>query len=164
MKNQLIVYYGRGEGKTSAAIGHAIRASKYGKVGIIQFMKKRETGERILKKFKNIDFYNFGKKTFFPAKKKSHREEVKKAFELAAKFLSKKYFLVILDEILYALEFNLLKEKDLLNLLENRKCHVIITGKKAGKKVLKIANIVTEFKKKKHHYDKDKKTIRGIDF
>lgn len=162
----LITYYGKGEGKTSAAIGHAIRASAYGKVGIIQFMKARKTGERILKKNKNIDFHNFGLKTFFTRKEKIlHREDARKAFKLAEKFLfSRKYLLVVLDEILYAVEFNLLKEKELLFLLNNKKCNVIITGRKASSKILKISDIATELSRKKHHYDKDKKTVKGVDF
>jgi len=162
----LITYYGKGEGKTSAALGHAVRASKYGKVAIIQFMKKRKTGERILKNYKNIEFYNFGLKTFFTGKsKKLHKEEARKAFKLAEKLiLSGKYFLVVLDEILYALEFNLIREDELLTLLNSRKCHTIITGRKVSKKILKISDIATEFKKKKHHYDKDKRSVKGIDF
>ncbi len=162
----LITYYGRGEGKTSAAIGHVVRASEYGKVAIIQFMKKRKTGERILKNYKNIEFYNFGLKTFFTGKSKElYRKEIRKAFNLTEKLmLSEKYFLVVLDEILYALEFNLIKEKDLLTLLNNKKCHVIITGRKANKKILTVSDIATEFKKVKHYYDKNKKTIKGIDF
>jgi len=166
MKGKIIVYYGEGEGKTSAALGHAIRASNYGKVAVIQFMKKRKTGEGILKNYKNIDFYNFGLKTFFTGKsKKLHKEEARKAFKLAEKLvLSGKYFLVILDEVLYALEFKLIDEEKILNLLKAKNCHIIITGRRASKKILELSDTATEFKKIKHHYDKDRKTIKGIDY
>jgi len=165
-KKQVIVYYGNGEGKTSASLGHALRNSAYNKTAIVFFMKGRETGEvRSLKKLKNIKFFLAGPKEFLTEKTEmSHFRKARRAFEIAKKIIKSGYNLVVLDEILYAVQFGMLSESELLSLVKNSKANLILTGNKPTKKLLNFATIATEFKKIKHHYETDKKTIKGIDF
>lgn len=166
MKNKLIVYYGDGEGKTSAALGHVVRGVSYGKVAIIQFMKARSTGEyKILSRLKNVEIYLTGVRGFLTEKtRKEHEKAAEKGIKLSKKILNKKLFLVILDEILYAIEFGLINEREFLKILKKRKSHVILTGRKASKRILKIADIATKMKKIKHYYKKDERTVKGIDY
>ncbi|MEM4230810.1 MAG: cob(I)yrinic acid a,c-diamide adenosyltransferase [Candidatus Pacearchaeota archaeon] len=166
MSKQIIIYYGYGEGKTSAAIGHAIRASNYGKVAIIFFMKGKETGEiKALKKLKNIEVYLSGPKEFLTNKtKQEHSQKVQNALKLTKKLITKNYFLIILDEILYASSYDLIKESEVLDIIKKSKSNLILTGGKVSKVISSFATILTEFKKIKHHYEKDKKTVKGIDY
>lgn len=164
------VYLGKGEGKTMAAIGHTIRAAGHGKkVAIVHFMKGMRSGEyEFLKGVKNVSVYLRGP-PFFLVKDKGREEhslKAKKAFELTTKILNEnKYDLVILDEILYALKFGLLREDGVISLLENRgKAHLILTGRGASKRVLARADVVTRTRDVKHHYRLDKKTVKALDY
>lgn len=164
------VYLGKGEGKTMAAIGHAIRAVGHGKkVAIIHFMKGMRSGEyKFLKSVKNVSVYLRGP-PFFLVKDKGREEHLlkaKKAFELATKILKEnKYDLVILDEILYALKFGLLTEDGALSLLDHRgRAHLILTGRGASKRVLDRADVVTRTRDIKHHYHLDKRTVKVLDY
>lgn len=165
-RKQVIIYYGKGEGDTSAALGHAIRASSYGKVAIIFFMKGRETGEiKALKQLKNIEIYLAGPKEFLvKSTHQKHKEAASKALKLAMKLMIKDYKLIVLDEILYAVGYGLINEKDVAELIKKSKSSLILTGIKASPKILSLATISTEFRKIRHHYEKDKQTIKGIDF
>jgi len=165
-KKQVIVYYGDGEGKTSAALGHALRNSAYDKTAIVFFMKGRETGEvKSLKNIKNIKFFLTGLKKFLTERTRmSHFRKARLALEIAEKITKSGYSLVVLDEILYAVQFGMLSESELLSLVKNSKASLILTGGKPTKKLLNLSTIATEFKKVRHHYETDKKTIKGIDF
>jgi cob(I)alamin adenosyltransferase len=165
MSKQVIIYYGCGEGKTSAALGHALRAAAYGKVAVLFFMKGRKTGEiKILKKIKNISIHLAGPKQFLTKEtRQQHQQAASKAMNLAMKLI-KNHKLVILDEILYALEYKLITEADIINLIKKSRANLILTGSKVSKKILRYATIATEFKKVKHHYEQDKRTIKGIDY
>jgi len=176
MKGKIIIYTGNGDGKTTAAIGHAIRAAGHGKkIAIIQFMKGRtSTGEyKFLKKFRNrnqhsIDIWLSGPSEFLLSKEEfsKHYKKAMKGMELAKKILrEKKYWMLILDECLYAIHYGILKEDEILELLNKRGAtHVIITGRYATKNILKISDTVTEMYEKKHHFQKQGKTFRGFDF
>lgn len=166
MDKQVIVYFGNGEGKTSAALGHALRAAAYGKVAVVFFMKGRETGEiKTLKKIKNISIHLAGPKQFLTKKtRQQHQQAAQQAISLAMRLINKDYKLVILDEILYAIEYKLVTEADVINLIKKSRANLVLTGSKVPKKILKLATIATEFKKIKHHYEQDKRTIKGIDY
>lgn len=171
-KGLVMVHTGGGKGKTTAAMGVALRALGYGmKVTVIQFIKGNQwpSGEeRALKKFKNCSFYRMGEG--FTWDTQNFDLDVAKAEEgwtLAKKFiLNPKTDLVILDEINCCLEYGFLKLKDVLNVLRKKPKmkHVILTGRGAPKKLIKFADLVTEMKCIKHPYDQGIWAQKGIDF
>ncbi len=187
-KRMIIVFTGNGKGKTTAALGQAIRAIGNGKkVLMVQFIKGPwESGEHLfLKKFQipNSKFQIrrtgrgfvgiLGDKLPLNAHKKSAQEGLK----LAAKEIkSKKWDLVILDEINNAVGLKLLRAADVLKIIkpisvdqrknqhQSASVDVILTGRNAPKSFIKIADIATEMKEIKHIYRKGALAKRGIEF
>ena len=165
------VYTGDGKGKTTAAVGQAIRACGQGaRVFMIQFMKGREYGE--LKCAKNIDNFEieqYGRDEFVD---KSNPAQIDK--EYAQRGLEKawhivkdaKHDLLILDEINVAVDFGLIPLEDVLNLLEEKsdKMEVILTGRNAPKELMDIAQLVTIMQEKKHPYQQGIEMRKGIDY
>ncbi|MFQ5975919.1 MAG: cob(I)yrinic acid a,c-diamide adenosyltransferase [Candidatus Hydrothermarchaeales archaeon] len=171
MKGRIILYTGGGEGKTTSAIGHAVRATGQGKmVVIIQFMKgRKDTGEfKFLKGVENIKVHLCGAPDFLVNKKNrdEHLKKVKEGLTLAERVLDRKECdLLILDEVLYALKFKLIEKRGLLSLLDKRgEIDIIITGREPSKELQEMSDVITEMQNIKHHYDEDKKTIRGLDY
>ncbi len=164
------VYTGNGKGKTTAALGQAIRAAGAGlKVLIGQFVKGKNYSElNAFKKIKNIKIEQFGRDCFIK------REPNKKDIELAGSGLERVrkiismgiYDMVILDEINVALKLGLLKIEDIVALIKNapKKTELILTGRSAHPKILKIADLVSEIKERKHYYKKGIKARRGIEY
>ena len=172
---KIIIYYGKGEGKTSAALGRAVRAAGYGKkVIILQFMKGKETGEyrffKKIQKFSPIKIYLCGLRIFLTKKNYARFQHLKKTKEgliLAQNIIEdQKCDLLVLDEILYALKFGLLKEKDILDLLKNKgRMHIILTGGfTLSKNLKKIADQVSKITEIKHYFDEKQKAIKGLDY
>ncbi|MFA6391567.1 MAG: cob(I)yrinic acid a,c-diamide adenosyltransferase [Patescibacteria group bacterium] len=174
-KGLVIVYTGSGKGKTTAALGIALRAAGYKKkVLIVQFIKGSwDTGEinSIRRLSPEIELVRMGEgfvgiiddqKEF-----KEHVLAAKRALAIARKaVISKKYSVVILDEINYAVKGKLIKQQDVLDLIKmkNEKLHLVLTGNFAGPKVIAKADLVTEMKAVKHPYQKGIKAQRGIDY
>ena len=164
------IYYGTGKGKTTAAIGQAIRGVGAGmKVAFIQFLKPDKSSElKILKKIDNLDIYiiNTNTKFLWEIDDLSEiKKECKAGMKLIKRFLERKeYDMLILDEILHLIENDLMTETELIELLKNRKNEIIMTGRKIGDELEKIADIVTEMRKIKHSYDKGEKSKKGIEF
>jgi len=165
------VYTGNGKGKTTAALGLGLRAiGANKKVLLIQFLKDGQSSElKAIKKLKNFDLKVFGKKGFI-----SKNNLTQKDFDLATQgfnfvqkeIQSKKYNLIILDEINMAIYFGLLKEKDIIDLIKKTppKTELILTGRQASKKIIQLADLVTEMKQIKHYYKKGIKMRKGIEF
>jgi len=169
MKGKVIIYYGEGEGKTSAALGRVIRALGHKfNVAVFQFMKGRKTGEYKFLKKCGIKIHLCGPKLFLIRKKDFiiHRDKTREYFEKVKKIISKqKINLLVLDEILYAIEFKLIKESELIRLLKQRKkVNIILTGRKASKKLKKLADQVSRIDKIKHYYEQRRKARRGLDY
>ena len=145
----IYVKTGEGGGKTTSAMGLALRALGHGKkVIIIQFMKGRETGEMIaLKKFKNCIFKQFGREEFVnltnPAR--VDKELARKALEYAFKSLDERPFMLILDEVNLAAATGLVKVKDVLRLIKKANCHIILTGRHSPKSFIRVADFVTNY-------------------
>jgi len=154
------VYTGNGKGKTTAAFGLALRAAGRGlRVFILQFMKGGDYGE--VKAVKLLKPYITIKKTglcTFVNKNNPTRKDIKLAGEglkTALKTIEDgKYDVVILDEIICAVDFKLLNLKKVLNLLEKKPPFVelILTGRNAPKEIMDMADLVTEMKEIKHYY------------
>lgn len=174
----LQIYYGNGKGKTTAALGLAIRslgANK--KVALVQFMKKPDFSEHLaIKKYKlPIDVFAFGIGFYKILGDKhtdeEHYEACAKALDKAHEIIkSKKYNLIILDEINVALKYKLINIDDVLSILmpishiKSQKTDIILTGRYLHPKLKTIADLVTEMKEIKHYFKKDLKARKGIEY
>ncbi len=164
------VYTGNGKGKTTAALGLALRAAGAGlKIYIGQFVKGKKYSELVaIKKIKNIKVEQFGSACFI------RQAPTKKDVELAKRGLGKIrkiisagcYDIVILDEINIALKLRLLPLKDVISALKKtpKKMEVVLTGRDAHPKILKLADLISEIKEVKHYYKKGIKARRGIEY
>jgi cob(I)alamin adenosyltransferase len=164
------VYTGEGKGKTTAALGLALRSAGAGlKVYICQFLKGKNYSELVsLKKFKNIKVEQFGTRCFI------RKAPTPKDIELACAGLkaarqalrAKNYNVVILDEINIALKLKLLNLKDVLGIIKNtpKKTELILTGRYAHPAIIKLADLVSDIKEVKHYYNRGIKARRGIEF
>lgn len=173
VEGKIIVYYGKGEGKTTASIGHAIRMLGHNKrVVILQFMKGRQTtGEyQFLKSIDNLEMHLCGAMGFLNSNdaesRKAHRKKAEEGLELAYSVLAgKQADLLILDEILYAVKFGLLAEDDVLELLKKRgHTDIILSGRELGARMIEAADIATHLEKVKHYWDKTSSTTSGIEY
>jgi cob(I)alamin adenosyltransferase len=170
-----IVYTGKGKGKTTAALGIALRAAGYGKkICMIQFIKGSwHYGEMISSKKLEPDFEMIavGKGFVGIIDDKDPKEEHEKIAKEAVKICSKKiqsgnYDIVILDEVNYAINLGLIKLEDIINLIESKpvELDIVLTGNYAKDELIEIADLVTEMKEIKHPFQKGKKAKKGIDF
>jgi len=167
------VYTGNGKGKTTAAMGSALRALGHGmNVCIIQFFKvKNYYGEqRIFKKFKNLKFYSFAKKHphfYKNIKTNDIKNECRKAIlRISGIIKEKKCDLLILDELNIAIRDKYIDIEKIVRLLKNKpkKMEVIITGRAAHKKIFKLADLITNMQPVKHPYYNGIKSRKGIDY
>ena len=172
MKGRVQVYTGNGKGKTTAALGLACRASgQKKKILMIQFMKgKVNYGElKSAKKLPGFTIKQFGRPSFVdkknpaPADIKGAREGLAFAQKAIA---TQKYDIVILDELNVALDFNLVSLKDVLTLISGKpeKLELVITGRYAHPKIIKLADLVSEVKEVKHYYKQGVPARKGIEF
>jgi len=165
------LYTGNGKGKTTAAMGLAVRALGNGfSVAIIQFMKAQPTGEILsFEKLDNVDFFQYGCKGFLlpdGKNKKEHAQMVKKGFEHARQLMkSKKYDLIVLDEIVVAIYFKLIAEREIIEFIEskNKETEIILTGRAASEEIIKNCDLVTEMQEIKHYYQKGVQSRIGIE-
>ena len=174
-KGLVIVYTGGGKGKTSAALGLVLRAVGYNhKVCMIQFVKgswhygELDSAKRLAPEFEMI---TAGKGFVGILDDKSPREEHVKAANdtlmiSKEKILSGKYNVVILDEINYAVQLELLKLDDVIDLIKSKPAELdlVLTGNHATKEVIELADLVTEMKEIKHPFKSGLKAKKGIDF
>lgn len=180
----VIVFTGNGKGKTTAALGQAVRALGRGKkVLIIQFIKNLESGEHLF--FKKIPAGLKSKIKIIPAGKgfvkilgdrlplSEHKKAAQNALKLAKKEISSgKWDLVILDEINVAVSLKLIKTADVLKAIRiNQRDNpyksvriIILTGRNAPKSFIKKADLVTEMKEIKHPFKKGAKAQIGVEF
>lgn len=171
-KGFIQVYTGNGKGKTTAAIGQAVRAAGYGlKSYIAQFMKEYSYSElnslKFLKDFIQIE--QFGTDEFVYKRElpsETHKLQIRKGLQSAEdKMKDGNFDLIILDEILVSIYFKLIEEKDVLNFLDKKPADVelILTGRYCPESIMKKADLVTEMKELKHYYSKGVLSRRGID-
>ena len=164
------VYTGNGKGKTTAALGLALRAAGAGlPVFIAQFIKKRKTSEhRALERFRDmITVRQYGRGLIL---KREPDEADRKAAEEGIEELrdiiqSGDYRVVILDEANVAVHRNLFPINELLELmvLKPKSVELVITGRYADKKITRIADLVTEMREKRHYKEKGVKARVGIE-
>jgi len=159
-KGYVQVYTGDGKGKTTAAIGLAIRAAGAGlKVFIAQFVKGMHYAEHttIGKLSDNITVKQYGRDCFII--NEPEQDDIDRALsglkEVEKAVMSGEYDIVVLDEANIATYYNLFTVDDLLRLIDNKPEHVelVFTGRKAEPRLLERADLVTEMKEIKHYYN-----------
>lgn len=166
------VFTGDGRGKTSAALGTALRALGCGKrVHIVYFMKGGfpYNEQKALEHLPGVSYQRFGGAHFVDPNnvKPEDREEARKALAAAREaMLSGKYDVIILDEVNIAAAWGLVDTADVVQLVRERPANVelILTGRYAPKEVIELADLVTEMVKIKHPYDRGIATREGIDY
>lgn len=170
-KGLIQVYTGLGKGKTTAALGLALRAAGQDmKVYIIQFMKGwPHYGELTsVEKLPNITLRQFGRPDF--VSKNPDPEDVEQAHQAldhARQILSSgDYDVVILDEINVALDYNLIGLEQVLAILESKpeKVELVLTGRGAHPEIVKRADLVTEMLDIKHPFHEGVGGRRGIEY
>ena len=166
------VFTGDGKGKTSAALGVALRALGHNlRVFIVYFMKGDfPYGEqKVLSQLQNVTFAKFGQLNFVNPNnvKEEERNEARKALDTARKaMLSNDYDVVILDEINVAAAWGLVDLKEVIKLIQEKpeKVELVLTGRYADDKLIELADLVTNMTKVKHPYDKGILSREGIDY
>lgn len=173
-KGLILVNTGNGKGKTTAALGMGLRAWGQGmKVLVLQFIKggwKYGELKAIEKLGPDFEMRQMGEGFIQGADDKSideHRHAAGEALKAAkAEFSNAKYDLIILDEILYAIHYGLVAQKDVLDLLDTKpeKMHVVLTGRNASPEIIARADLVTEMREIKHPYTQNIPAQKGIEF
>lgn len=174
-KGLIMVFTGDGKGKTSAALGTALRACGHGmRVCMIQFIKKnRETGEvKAAQRFlPDFEILTMGRGFVGRGGNRASREEHIKAAREALKVAREKmgsgrYQLLILDEVNNAIHLGLIGVEELLDFIKEKPndLHLILTGRSAHPAIMDRADLVTEMKDIKHPFRRGIPAQEGIDF
>jgi len=160
-KGLLIVFTGNGKGKTTAALGMALRTIGHGyKVAIIQFIKGGWTTgeEKALKNLSsNISWHSLGEGFTWETQDRIRDAKlVQEAWELAKEYIkNESYKLIILDEINIATKLGYLASEEIITFLKtlnNRKNHIVLTGRGASDSIIDYADLVTEMKLIRHPF------------
>ncbi|MBB6675347.1 cob(I)yrinic acid a,c-diamide adenosyltransferase [Cohnella nanjingensis] len=171
----VLVYTGDGKGKTTAAMGLALRATGRGqKVLVIQFIKspQRTYGEQLALEKLGVEIVQTGIGFTWLKTPEEHRASLEKAWAFAKeRILNGREDIVILDEINNALAIDRFPVDDVLPLAEvlevirNRPqgMHLLLTGRDAHPEVVAAADLVTEMQPVKHYYEEGVKAVLGIE-
>jgi len=153
------LYTGNGKGKTTAAIGLAIRAAGHGmKTYIGQFMKGQVYGELTALEnhpFITIEQYGDTKCIRKEDVTQNHMDQARQGLDrIKDAMLSGQYDMLVMDEINVTVWFGLLSAEDVLDVLNKRpdNIEVILTGRNAPREFIEAADLVTEMKEVKHYY------------
>jgi cob(I)alamin adenosyltransferase len=168
-KGLVHVYTGDGKGKTTAALGLAMRAVGQGmKVAFIQFLKGQPCGEHsFAKQYKPFEIVQISVGDSFKKEKEQLSQEAQQTLAYAEQeILGGKYDLVILDEIFAAISQGLITVKQVLDLLNSKPSSVelVLTGRKAPPEIVQRADLVTEMLMIKHPFNEGTSARRGIEY
>ena len=171
MQNGLIhIYYGDGKGKTTAAVGLAVRAAGSGKKILVgQFFKDGSSSEiRILEKIPRITVQcvteHYGRYANMDNKQRDSAKHCYSAYLSELLLLSHSYDVLILDEIFAACRHEMVNREELLLYLSGEHPEVILTGRDPDPGFFELADYITEMRKIKHPFDKGiaaRKRIEG---
>ncbi len=180
--HQVHVYYGFGKGKTTCCVGLAVRALGAGQgVALVQFDKgydgehEHYSERHILRKLEGIDLYPTGCERMMPdgsfrfGAEEQDVKEARRGLEIAERLIREgEQDLLILDEVLAAVAYDLLEQGDVMRLLDlydaDRRCELVLSGHKVWKTLVERAGLVTEMRKVKHYYAKGTPARLGIEF
>lgn len=172
-KGRVLIFTGDGKGKTTAALGMALRAHGHGiPVSVVQFVKSdTQTGEfAALNGMAGVDIVVTGL-GFVPRptdpRFADHRRAAEQGLRIAADAVSSGRFgLVVLDEVCMAVALNLLAEDAVLSVLREAAadCTVVLTGRGATEGLIAAADTVSEVRCIKHGFDRERKAQKGVEF
>jgi cob(I)alamin adenosyltransferase len=166
----VLIHTGNGKGKTTAALGIALRAAGQGlRVSMVQFIKgKWKTGEMEGARLLGFELMPMGKGFTWESKNlEEDKTLMRNAWTAASgKILSGRYDLIILDEINYVLGYGYITADEVIRVLQSRPkhVHVVLTGRNAPEEILSIADGVTEMRDVKHPYRSGIPAQKGIDY
>lgn len=166
------IYTGKGKGKTTAALGLALRAVGHGlKVMMIQFMKgKINYGElEAAKKLPNFTIEQYGRPDFVNPENPDEEDIrlAEKAINRAGEVIeSKEYDMVILDEINVAINYGLIGVKEVIALLQKNpeQTELVLTGRYMPEELAQFADLITECREVKHYFSKGVQARKGFDY
>lgn len=170
----IIVYTGDGKGKTTAALGLALRAVGAGlTVRMLQFIKgewkpaELKAVKRLAPAF-SMEQLGIGFVTYKPKHPyEAHLQAAQAAWvQTKTEIISGNQDVLILDEINNALQLNLLSVREVVDALQGKPAalHVVLTGRGAPPELIELADLVTEMKAIKHPYERGIRAQYGIDF
>ena len=165
----IIINEGDGKGKTTAAIGQAIRAKGQGmSVKVIQLIKNGSSGEiEILRKL-GITVEQYGLGFTDKGDKSMHKRAAERGIQAINEAIeSGNIKMIICDEINYAVGGGLIDDKDVLKLIEKAReneVHLVMTGRNPTEKMIEAADIVTNMIKVKHAFDSGIAAQPGIEY
>jgi cob(I)alamin adenosyltransferase len=174
-KGLVIVFTGDGKGKTTAALGVALRASGHGmRVSIVHFIKlpdisgEERAAERLRPEIEVVSlgrgFVNMGDST---VSIEEHRSAVARAFDAASQRVRSGFWdIVVLDEINNAVNLGLIDVVPVIDLVRSKPSdqHIILTGRDVHPGLVAVADLVTEMRDVKHPYGAGVPAQQGIDF
>jgi len=168
-KGYIQVYTGNGKGKTTAALGQAMRAAGQGmKVAFIQFIKGIQAGEHLfVAKHHPFDIVQVSVGDSFKKTKEQLSQEAQQTLEYAEKeMLSGKYDMVVLDEIFITVNKGLITTKQLLDLIDKKpeSVELVLTGRDAPREIVQRADLVTEMLMIKHPFNEGNNGRQGIEY
>jgi len=170
MEGYIHLYTGNGKGKTTAALGLALRAVGAGKrVFIGQFVKGMHYAElESIARFPEIIIKQFGLDCFIENQPTQNDiDAARKGLSEVATIIKENQFdIIVLDEICIALYYHLFEIDEVINLLSERtsETEIILTGRYAPKELYNIADLITEMKEIKHYYNKGVQARKGIEY
>lgn len=166
------IYYGDGKGKTTAAVGLAVRAAGAGlKVLVFQFLKDNSSSERkVLEELPGITCLPGRERVKFVGnmngdERAEFRHYNNKALDEIIKFCGP-FDMLLLDEVLCALELDVISEEKLISFIRHkpRGLEIVMTGREAADSLLEMADYVTKVQKIKHQFDLGRSARKGIEF
>ena len=171
-RGRVLVITGDGKGKTTAALGMALRAHGHGiKVCVVQFIKSAqwESGERVALQELGIECYVSGRGFIRDsANAEDDRQVAMDAWRMAAELLrSDRYGLVVLDEFTYPVTFGWLDMEEVLGVIRqasSQQISVVITGREAPQELCDLADTVSDIVMIKHGYEEGIRATKGIEY
>ena len=170
-KGLLMVNTGPGKGKSTAAFGLALRALGHGwRVGVVQFIKGRATGEQAaLQSFgERVIWHTAGEGFTWETQDKARDiAACQRAWGIALGLMDDPTIgLIVLDELNIALRYDHLDIKEVVEALKARRGdqHIVVTGRNAKPELIEAADLVTEMMPVKHHFAAGVKAQEGIEF
>ena len=165
------LYTGNGKGKTTAALGAALRITGHGgRVLMIQFMKGRVYGELAASgALEGLTIEQYGRDEFVDPKDPApvDREFAEKGWARAEEAAGDAELdMLILDEINVAVSFGLIPVEKVVSLVQGKpqSLEIILTGRDAPEELIELADTVTEMKEVKHHYNRGVEARKGIEY
>ena len=166
----LHIYHGDGKGKTTAAIGLALRMAGRGKrVVVAQFLKCEDSGERLaLAQLPGVELLPLPDclPFTFQLTEEQRREERERYARMLSRLeeLAPRVDLMVLDEVCDAIDCGLVESGDVLSLLNHYEGEVVITGRQGHGQLLLRADYVTRMEKEKHPFDRGVEAREGVEW